>query len=204
MPSAGGTPWESRQVGASGDGVATLMESFVQEYGVQNGGGVGCRECGSAVARTARRCAQCKAPFPGRSQWQGTGFEWKSQTTFLGFPLVHVAYGRDARGKLRVAKGVIAIGQFAIGVITLAQFGIGILFGFGQFLLALTAVAQVALTPLCGVGQLATGYVAIGQLAIGCYALGQIAHGVYTWGLNRRDPLAFAFFQRLLPFFGNP
>lgn len=161
---------------------------------------VPCRECRREVSKTARACPQCGAPFPGRPHWQGTGYEWKSRVTVLGYPLVHVAYGRNARGKLRVAKGVIAIGQFGIGLITLAQFGIGLLFGFGQFCLGLTAVAQVAVTPLFGLGQFATGYIAIGQFAIGSYALGQIAYGIHAWSTNQRDPAALEFFAQWLPF----
>ena len=161
---------------------------------------VSCRECRHEVSATAGKCPQCKAPFPGRPQWQGTGYEWKSQTVVWGYPLVHIAYGRDARGKLRIAKGVIAIGQFGIGLITLAQFGIGLLFGFGQCLLALTAVAQVAVTPLIGIGQFATGFIALGQMAIGYYAMGQVAHAVHAWSVNHRDPIALAFFAKFLPF----
>ncbi len=160
---------------------------------------VSCRECHHEVEKTARTCRQCKAPLPARPHWQGTGFEWKSRTVVYGYPLVHVAYGRDARGKLRVAKGVIAIGQFAIGLITLAQFGIGFLFSFGQCALALTAFAQVAVTPLFGVGQLAIGYIAFGQMAIGYYALGQIAHAVHGWGLNHQDSVALDVLLRWLP-----
>jgi hypothetical protein len=113
---------------------------------------------------------------------------------------VHIAYGRDARGKLRIAKGVIAIGQFGIGLITLAQFGIGLLFGFGQCLLALTAVAQIAVTPGIAIGQFAMGYIAIGQMAVGYYALAQVSHAVYAWSVNQRDPVALEFFARFLPF----
>jgi hypothetical protein len=161
---------------------------------------VPCRACRHEVSDIARACAQCGVPFPGRPGWQGTGYEWKSRITVWGYPLVHVAFGRNARGKLRIAKGVIAIGQFAIGVITIAQFGIGLLFGFGQFFLALTAVAQVALTPVCGIGQLATGYMALGQLAVGYYALGQITYAVHGWSINQRDAVALEFFLGLLPF----
>ena len=161
---------------------------------------VPCRVCHHDVSKTTRTCPQCKAPFPGRPHWQGTGFEWKSEATVCGYPLVHVAYGRDASGKVRVAKGVSAIGQFAIGLIALAQCGIGFLFGFGQVSLALAAIAQVAVTPLCGIGQLATGYIAVGQLAIGYYALGQLAYAVHGWSLNQRDLAALEFFLRWLPF----
>ncbi len=165
---------------------------------------VACRECQQEVSDVARACPQCGVPFPGRPDWQGTGYDWKSRRTVWGYPLVHVAFGRDARGKLRVAKGVIAIGQFGIGLITIAQFGIGFLFGFGQFFLAVTAIAQVAVTPVIGIGQFATGYIAMGQIAMGYYALGQFAYGMYAWSINRRDVEALAFFARFLPFFRSP
>ncbi len=162
---------------------------------------VACRECQYDVSHTARACPQCRAPFPGRANWQGTGYEWKTGATLWGYPLVHIAFGRDARGKLRVAKGVIAIGQFAIGLITVAQFGIGLLFGFGQCFLALTAIAQVAITPVFGLGQFATGYIAIGQMAVGYCALGQFAHAVYAWSVNQRDPVALECLTHVLAFF---
>ena len=123
---------------------------------------VACRECRKEVSTDAQACPHCGAPRPFQADWQGTGFEWKSRAVYFGYPLVHVAFGRDAGGKRRVAKGVIAIGQYAIGAITVAQFGIGFLFAFGQFVLAPVAVAQFAGTLLFGVGQFATGYVAIG------------------------------------------
>ena len=96
----------------------------------------------------------------------GYGFEWKSARTCCGYPLVHVALGRDSLGRLRVAKGVIAIGQFAVGLITVAQFGVGVVFGFGQFILGFTALARFAFAALLGVGQIATGYAAVGQMVL--------------------------------------
>ncbi len=163
-----------------------------------------CRECQHEVSLSARKCRQCGAPNPGRANWQGTGYEWKSSTTIWGYPLIHIAYGRNPQGKLRVAKGVIAVGQFAIGLIAIAQFGIGFLFGFGQFVLALSAFAQVAITPTIGIGQLATGYIALGQIALGYYALGYYALGVYGWGVNHRDREALMLFARFLPFLRSP
>lgn len=163
-----------------------------------------CRECQHDVSKTARSCPQCGAQFPARAVWNGTGVDWKTDATLLGYPLIHIAYGRDARGKLRVAKGVIAIGQFAIGLIAIGQFGIGILFGFGQFFLAFTAVAQLALTPAIGIGQVATGYVALGQITVGYYAMGQFAYGLYAWGVNQQHSEALTFFSYYLPFFRTP
>ncbi len=121
-----------------------------------------CRECQHEVSTTALACPHCGAPDPSRKAWRGWGIEWKSKTAICGYPLVHVAFGRDAEGRLRVAKGFIAIGQFAIGVVTIAQFGVGMLFGFGQFIIGLNAVAQFAFAAVVGLGQFATGYLAIG------------------------------------------
>ncbi len=156
-----------------------------------------CRECGKEVSTEAPTCPHCGAPRPADPNWQGWGFEWKSEGAYWGYPLVHVAFGRDARGNWRIAKGVIAIGQFAIGVVTIAQFGVGLLFGFGQFIFGLTAVAQFAGAIFFGVGQLASGYVAIGQVVLGYYGLAQAGWAKFLWSTKRHDPTAVAFFQHL-------
>jgi hypothetical protein len=163
-----------------------------------------CRECGKDVSTEALACPHCGAPqaglkagksfFGAKRAW---GYEWKSERTYMGYPLVHIAVGRDERGKLRVAKGVIAIGQFAVGAITIAQFGVGLLFGFGQFIFGLTALAQFAGAVLMGVGQFASGYVAVGQLVLTYYGLAQAGFAEYLWTPKRKDPEAVAFFQRL-------
>lgn len=127
----------------------------------------------------------------------GIGFEWRTQAEYYGYPLVCVALGRNGRGGMRVAKGWIAVGQFAFGLITFAQVGVGILFGFGQVMVGLTAVSQVAVTLLFGIGQLATGYVAIGQMALGYYVLCQVGLGWHVWRQGFQDPAAVDFFTRL-------
>ena len=132
-----------------------------------------CRSCRREVSRDAMTCPHCGAPKPAEQGWNGTGYEWKSKQTLFGLPLVHVAAGRDARGKLRVAKGIIAIGQFAVGGIVIAQFGVGAVFGLGQFVAA----------PI-SVGQIAFGLAAIGQFAIGLlFGMGMIATGWKAIGL---------------------
>lgn len=153
-----------------------------------------CRECKAQVSTEARSCPHCGAPRPAQQDWTGSGFEWQSTRTFWGYPLVHIAFGRDRRGKLRVARGVIAIGQFAIGLITVAQFGVGILFGFGQFVAGLTVLAQFAAGVLLGIGQFATGYAAIGQFVFAYYGLGQLGLAKFMWGAGHRDPEAVDFF----------
>jgi hypothetical protein len=163
-----------------------------------------CRECGKDVSTEALTCPHCGAPQAAlKAGWgflgykRPWGFEWKSQRTYLGYPLVHIAVGRDDQGKFRVAKGVIAIGQFAVGAVTIAQFGVGLLFGFGQFILGLTALAQFAGAALVGVGQFASGYVAVGQLVLGYYGLAQVGLAKFLWSPRCSDPQAVAFFQQL-------
>jgi hypothetical protein len=156
-----------------------------------------CRECQQEISTEASFCPHCGAPRPADRQWQGPGFEWRSAQTFYGYPLIHVAFGKDAGGKRRVAKGIIAIGQFGFGVITVAQFGVGLLFGFGQFIFGLTALAQFAGALLMGVGQFASGYVAIGQIVLAKIGLAQMGLAEALWSPNRQDPEAVEFFQQL-------
>jgi hypothetical protein len=138
----------------------------------------------------------------------GIGFEWRTEAELWGYPLVCVAVGRSDRGGMRVAKGWIAVGQFAVGAVAFAQLGAGLVFGLGQFLAAPVVVAQVALGLIFGLGQLATGYVAVGQVAFGYYALCQAGLGWHVWRQGYQDPQAVEFFARLaerlgLEFFRN-
>jgi len=165
-----------------------------------------CPECGGTVSDKAHSCPHCgytdvprltpaAAAFINRRAW---GFEWKSKTRILGMPLVCVAVGRDPNtAKLRVAKGFIAIGQFAIGVITIAQFGVGLICPLCQVGLGLAVIGQVAITALFGLGQFAVGYVAIGQMAVGVYVLAQVGAGVYAWTPEYCHPAAYAFFIKI-------
>jgi hypothetical protein len=156
-----------------------------------------CRECGREVSRDAFSCPQCGAPRPSLLEWTDAGFEWKSQRRIFGIPLVHVAFGSDARGKLRVAKGLVAVGQFGVGLVTVAQFGVGVIFGFGQFILGLSVLSQFAAGLLVGVGQLATGVFAVGQFVVGIYGMGQEGWAKYFWGPSRVDMEAVAMFSTI-------
>jgi hypothetical protein len=159
---------------------------------------VNCRECDYEVSPSAPACPGCGAPRPGDAEWRGTGVDWQSSWTFLGYPLIHVAFGKDARGRRRVAKGIIAIAQFAVGLITIAQFGIGLLFGFGQFIFGFTGLAQFAICGYFGVGQVATGYTAVGQVVLAHYGLAQVGWATHLWSPGHRDPLAVEYFRQIL------
>jgi len=140
-----------------------------------------CRECRGRVSADAQACPHCGAPRPGLAEFQGWGFEWKSKATLFGIPLVHVAIGRDRNHRMRVAKGIVAIGQFAVGVVTVAQFGAGIV-GLGQFMLGWAVVGQIALASIASIGQLATGGFATGgQMAVGRPLFGQLGVPLPAW-----------------------
>ena len=102
-----------------------------------------CRECQHEISEQAVQCPHCGAPHPARDAWDGRGFEYKSETTIAGIPLVHVSFKYRPNRVPVVARGVIAIGQFACGVICISQFGIGIV-SLSQFTIAGVAIAQFA------------------------------------------------------------
>ncbi len=179
---------------------------------------VTCLQCGLKVKRWAGVCPRCGGEIVGsvdsnnkssqlmkvlenksrperRLAW---GYEYRSEAEILGWPVIHIAFGKDAEtGKIIVAKGIIAIGQFGIGLITFAQVGVGLLFGFGQCVAGIVAIGQVAIGIYFGMGQLATGLTAIGQLALGRFILAQIGLGQYVWSPERSDPEAVAHFTNL-------
>ena len=162
---------------------------------------INCPECNIQISKKAFICPKCGNPMKANNvgyivPWRFRGFQWRSSQEIMGWPLVHIAFGRDKKtGKLLIAKGIIAIGQFAIGVITIAQFGIGFLFGFGQFIAGMYAVAQFALGVYFGLGQFAIGLTAIGQFAIGKYVRALTGIGQHVWSAKIKDPQAIEYFR---------
>ncbi|MCU7805147.1 MAG: zinc ribbon domain-containing protein [Candidatus Thiodiazotropha sp. (ex Lucinoma borealis)] len=102
-----------------------------------------CRECQHKVSEQATACPSCGAPYPAKAKWDGWGFEYKSETTFLGLPLLHVSFKFRPNRVPVPARGVFAIGQFAYGIFTLSQFGVGVV-SISQFTIAGYALAQFA------------------------------------------------------------
>jgi hypothetical protein len=103
-----------------------------------------CRECHHQVSEQAFACPQCGAPHPARETWDGYGYEYKSKAMIAGLPLIHVSFKYRPNRSPVVARGILAIGQFAVGVICIAQFGAGLLC-LSQFSLAAFTIAQFAL-----------------------------------------------------------
>ncbi|MBN1881267.1 MAG: zinc ribbon domain-containing protein [Deltaproteobacteria bacterium] len=170
----------------------------------RNERGLFCPSCGAALRRGERFCPRCGHEYTSEHATGGVpakayrGFQWRTEAEILGWPVVHVAFGRDAAtGKVLVARGLIAVGQFGVGLVTVAQVGVGVLFAFGQCVAGIVCVGQLALGALFGLGQFATGQTAIGQFAFGEYILAQIGWGKYMWTQKVKDPEAIAYFTAL-------
>ena len=109
-------------------------------------------------------------------------YEYKSKRTLFGLPLVHINCGFG----LRVARGIIAIGNISIGVLSIGGLALG-LASFGGLALGLLLVLAGI-----GVGAVALGGLAVGVLAVGGFALGWFAWGGITYGVYSVGGLAFA------------
>jgi hypothetical protein len=81
----------------------------------------------------------------------------------FSLPLVHISFKYRPNRVPVIAKGVIAIGQFASGLVTISQFGVGLVsvsqftiagFALAQFALGYSIVAQRGLYVHAGRGQL--------------------------------------------------
>lgn len=129
-----------------------------------------------------------------------TGFEWKTRITLLKAPLICVAFGRDQNGKVRVAKGHLAIGQFAIGGVAIGQVSLGVI-SVGQFSFGVISLGQFALAAFAAFGQFAAGIFAIGYFVAGMYAKGEFGWGKFLWTPARTDMEAVATFETARWFF---
>ncbi len=137
-----------------------------------------------------------KAAVSPRSPKPANGFEWKTRTRILGLPLICIAFGADEKGRPRVARGCIALGQFAVGIVVIAQFGLGLI-SLGQVAVGVAAGGQLAIGLLTGMGQVCVGAFAVGQVVVGVYGRGQIGWASYLWTPARTDMEAVAMFETI-------
>lgn len=149
--------------------------------------------------------------------WRRFGFkngqvfeEYRSNAEWRGMPLVHITKGRSPETGRRVtAKGIIAIGRFAVGVIAIGQVSVGMIaigqlaigaiFGFGQLATGAAAIGQAAIGILFGLGQFSNGMICIGQFGYGTYVLAQFGMGEHVIDMRGVDPIAKQFFERFMP-----
>jgi hypothetical protein len=164
-----------------------------------------CHEC---IARDSPRllCRTCATQSRTiRFGWTGAygygyGYEYKSSTTIGGWPLVHVCSGFDpVTMRMRVAKGVIAIGNVAIGGLAIGGLACGLFTIGGASFGLLTAIGGAALGVGVSIGGVAVGSIAIGGAAVGFfYAIGGGAVGPAVIDGTRCDQTALDFVRRWL------
>jgi transcriptional regulator with XRE-family HTH domain len=116
-------------------------------------------------------------------------YEYKSEKTLFGLPLVHVNWGfrRKARGIIAIgvrAEGIISIGIFPLGIISLGVCSLG-LFSFGALAVALLASFGAVSVSFFALGAIAIGIISNGALSVGEFASGALAIGNYAALGNR-------------------
>lgn len=119
--------------------------------------------------------APTPAVQPSCGQWH---YEYKSQRTLWGLPLVHIHF--QNRGIAR-ARGIIAIGNIATGFVAVGALAVGLL-SFGGVALGLIALGGVAIGLLLSIAGVSIGTVALGGVALGLIAIGGVALGYVALG----------------------
>lgn len=113
-------------------------------------------------------------PRPWVGPWQ---YEYKSDCTLLGLPLVHIHVGHG----LCEAKGIFAVGNVARGIFALGGLSAGVV-ALGGISFGLISLGGFALGLLFALGGLSIGTIAVGGFALGVLAFGGGAIGVYAVG----------------------
>lgn len=112
-------------------------------------------------------------------------FEYKSEKTVFGMPLVHVniGLGKVASGFFSVglvSKGVFSAGLLSMGLFSFGLLSIGLL-SFGAFSLGGISLGAIALG-LLALGGIALGLIAFGGLALGLFSCGGCSTGLFAAG----------------------
>lgn len=132
-------------------------------------------------------------------------YEYKSRATLFGLPLVHVNFRR--RGRVRTARGIIAVGDIAVGLLScggIALGGISVggislgLLGFGGVALGILAFGGAAVGT-AAMGGLAVGKIAQGGLAVGKVAIGGEAVGRHVMEQGANYDSVFALVKEAYP-----
>lgn len=133
--------------------------------------------------------AQGRAPFtpywglPRRYVW-ASDFEYKSERTLFGLPLVHIngKWGGTAKGVVAVgfkSCGVVSVGFLSMGVLSAGCLSLGAV-SLGALALGVLTLGAVSVGLLLALGAVAAGFVAYGAAAFGGFAAGAFACARYV------------------------
>jgi hypothetical protein len=157
---------------------------------------IDCPECGNQISEKAIYCPMCG--YTTKAPGAFYCFEYISKRRLFGLPLVHIVLGPaldPATGKIRVAKGIIAIGGIAMGNFAMGGLALGVI-ALGGGALGLAAFGGVGVGLVFAMGGLAIGFIAIGGCAVGYYAIGGGAFGIHALGGNAQDEQLLELFER--------
>lgn len=116
-------------------------------------------------------------------------YEYQSDATFMGYPLIHICLN-----SFKTAKGIIAIGNRSVGFISIGGFSAGVL-AFGGISLGIFSFGGLAISALIAMGGLAVGYdMAFGGLAMAYhFSVGglAIAHDLAIGGQGLAEIVAY-------------
>lgn len=113
-----------------------------------------------------------------------SGYEYISETTLFGLPLVHISTKQQGVAVGIIAVGIKSVGLFSCGILSLGLVSIGVV--TAGLLLAIGTVTLSALLSMGAVaisGAMSLGAIAISKnISIGAIAVGKIAIGVRAYG----------------------
>ncbi|MCG8459145.1 MAG: serine/threonine protein kinase, partial [Holophagales bacterium] len=129
-----------------------------------------------------------RARHGARRSGENQGYEYRSERTLFGLPWVHIAFSRDPEGmRMRLASGIIAIGDMAIGGVAIGGFAFGGI-AFGGIGVGLISVAGLALGLLAALGGIGAGAFVAGGFGVGVVVRGaaeasllQLEGAALTW-----------------------
>lgn len=112
------------------------------------------------------------------------GFEYKSERTWRGVPLVHINLKGGAHGVFALglaARGIIAIGLAALGAVPIGLVAVGFL-ALGGFLAVGTIASAAMSVGVISIGGFAVGILSYGGVSAGWLSIGGLAVGKYAIG----------------------
>lgn len=189
-----------------------------------------CGNCGYSLTglTDSSKCPECGRPLvevlARRNVSSVVGKRYTSSTRVYGLPLLQIAWGPHGAERVGRARGIVALGDFAVGFVAIGNIlSVGLVALGGALSVGVLSLSGIAIGVLAlgggavGVAALgggAAGALAVGGGAVGFVAIGGGAAGYYVAAGDgvaahiitplRRDPEAVAVFNKLAWAIGPP